>query len=103
MLAYFVALPDETKAVLAALVLGLVNTAVQLAIAYVPWLSFLEKYKEDWAGAVTVALITWLQNVLPSAYPDVAVLAVNLVLSILVAVGVIKKLTVKAGAQKLVN
>lgn len=81
----FVQLPDETKVAISGLILAVVNLLFMYAVSVVPWLKFFEQYKEEWAMAISAALILWLENVLPEAYPDAAILAVQL----LVALGLI--------------
>ena len=83
----FVQLPEETKLAIVGIVLAVVNLAVQYVSLYVPWIGqFLDKYKAEWAVAISVALLGWLENALPDAYPDVSVIFVQLVVAVILTV-----------------
>lgn len=81
---WFVELPNDTKVAIGSIVLTVLSLAVAYISSVVPWLGeFLKKYKEEWALAVTAALIQWLQNLLPGgAYTDISTLSVQLVVAI---------------------
>lgn len=97
----FVELPANVQLAVVGLVVVLVNLAVTAAIAYVPWLAFLEQYKEEWGLALGALAVTSIQNWLPTQYPEASVLAVQLVLAILAIVMGAKKFLAKRGATKL--
>lgn len=102
MLAYFVELPQEAQLAIVGLAVVLVDLAVTAAIAYVPWLAFLEAYKEEWGLALGALAIQLLQNALPGGeYAAISILAVQLVLAILAVVMGAKKFLAKRGAAKL--
>ena len=97
----FVELPVETQLLIVGFAVALVNLAVTAAIAYIPWLAFLEPYKEEWGLALGAAAVTTIQNWLPGAYPEASILAVQLVLAIIAIVMAAKKFLAKRGASKL--
>ena len=101
MISYFVDIPVEQELAITALVIALVNLAVTALISYAPWLAFLEEYKEEFAMAASAVAVAALENWLPSAYPEISILAVALVLAILAAVGFVKKFSAARGATKL--
>lgn len=84
----FVALPDEVKIGITSVVLFVVSFALAKLIALVPFLAFLNAYREPLAFAIAAALIEALQNVIPDAFAAVAILAAQLLLAILAAFGV---------------
>lgn len=84
----FVALPDPVKAGIAAVVLYVVSVAIANAILLVPFLAFLEAFKIPLASGLAAALIGWIEKVLPDAYPEASILAVQLLLAILAAFGI---------------
>lgn len=81
----FVELPDGTRATLTALVVAVVGFAIAKAVTYVPFLAFLLPFREPLGYALSAALIEALQNVLPTAYPEISILAVQLILAIIAA------------------
>ena len=88
----FVALPDEVKVTITALVLWAVSFAFSKLLALVPALGFLEQFREPLALAIAAALIGWFEAAIPDAFAGVAVLAVQLVLAVLAALGLFKGL-----------
>ena len=84
----FVALPDDVKVGIAAVVLWVVSFVFAKLIALVPFLSFLEQFREPLALSIAAALIGALENALPDAFPDVSVAALKLILLVLAAFGV---------------
>lgn len=84
----FVALPEDVKIGIAAVVLWLVSFVFAKLIALVPFLKFLEEFREPLALAIAAAAIGWLENALPTGMDNVAILAVQLVLAVLAALGV---------------
>lgn len=99
----FVELPPETQLAVMSLVAALVSLAITTLIAYAPWLSWLEPYKDEWGMAAGAAALAALQNILPGSYPAASVLAVQLVLAILAIFFAAKKLLANHGAAKLVE
>jgi len=95
-MSWFVELPSDTQIAIGVAIMALVNILTSLVVAYVPWLDgFIGKYKEEWAIALSGAVVAWLQNILPEAYPELSVLAVQFV------AGVILALLAKYGLAKL--
>lgn len=88
MLAYFVSLPDGVKVGITAVVLAVVSFLLAKLIALVPFLKFLEAYRESLAMGIAIALIEAIQNAVPDAYAPIAVLALELVLAVLALLGV---------------
>ena len=84
----FVALPDDVKIGIAAVILWLVSFVFSQLIALVPFLKFLEEFREPLALAIAAALIGWLENALPTGLDNIAILAIQLVLAVLAAFGV---------------
>lgn len=97
----FVELPSETQLAVVGLVSTLVALAVTYAIAYVPWLSFLERYKEEWGALAGVAALEALQNALPSEYPEASVLAVQLALAVIAIYLGARKFLINHGSSRL--
>ena len=85
---WLVDLPVDTQIAIGGVVLAILGLAIKYLTIYVPWLGdFLNKYKEEWALAVSGALITWLSNTLPGGeYEGVSILGVQLVVAIIVLV-----------------
>lgn len=98
---WFVELPGETQLAIIGLVVVLVDLAVTALISYVPWLDFLERYKEEWGLTLGALAVEMIQNWLPGQYPEASVLAVQLVLAIIAIVMATKKFLVARGATKL--
>lgn len=99
---WFVELPSETQLGVLAVVAALVDLGVTALIAYVPWLAFLEAYKAEWGMLAGAAVLAFLENLLPGGeWAAVSVIAVQLVLAIISAVGMAKKFLAKRGATKL--
>lgn len=88
LVASFVALPDSIKAGIAAVVLYIVTAVLTNIILLVPFLAFLEAFKIPLAAALGMQIIAWLEKILPDAYPQTSILAVQLALAILAAFGV---------------
>ena len=84
----FVALPEDVKAGILAVVLFAVSFVFAKLIALVPFLKFLEDFRAPLALAIGASLIGWLENALPSGYDAVAILALQLVLAVLAMFGV---------------
>lgn len=79
----FVALPDGVRAGIAAVVLWGVSWLFVQLITLVPALKPLDAYKEPAAMLISAALISLVENAVPDAYGQVAVVGIQLVLAIL--------------------
>lgn len=84
----FVALPDPVKIALTGAVVWIVSWLFAQLIAMIPWLQFLEEFKEPLALAIAAALIGWIEAAVPDAYAGIAVAAIQLLLVILAFFGV---------------
>ncbi len=84
----FVALPDTVKAGILAVVLYVVAVALTNLVLLVPFLAFLEAFKVPLASGLGAALVAYIENILPDAYPQASILAVQLALAILAAYGI---------------
>ena len=84
----FVALPDSVKVGITAIVLWLVSIVITNLILLVPFLVFLEDFKQPLSLALAAALIAVIEKAIPDAYARVAVIAIQLVLAILAMFGI---------------
>lgn len=84
----FVALPDPVKIALTGAVVWIVSWLFAQLIAMVPFLKFLEEFKEPLALAIAAALISWIENIVPDAYGGIAVAGIQLLLVILAFFGI---------------
>lgn len=98
----FVELPSSTQLAVISVVSTLVALGVTVLIAYAPFLSWLEPFKEQWGAAAGLVALEWLQNVLPGQYPEASILAVQLVLAVIVIYTGLKIYITNRGARKLV-
>ena len=98
---WFVELPGNTQLAVIGIVSTLVALGITALIAYVPWLSWLENYKAEWGMGAGVAVLEWLQNALPSEYPEPSIYAVQLVVSIIAIYLGLRKFLAQRGASKL--
>lgn len=97
--AQFVQLPDATRLGITTVVIAVVGLAFAWIGGQLPWtVPFLTKYKEEISLMLAAALIGLVENALPSAYPEISILLVELVLAVLAAVGLFKILA-KAGVK----
>ena len=80
---WFVEFPVDVTLQVSALVAVAVGWLIARLIALVPWLSFLDQWRDPISKAIALELIVLLQNALPSQYPEISILAVKLVLEIL--------------------
>ncbi len=97
--AQFVQLPDATRLGVTAIVVALVGLAFNYIGGLLPWSKpFLSKYKEEISVTLAAAVVGFIENALPSAYPDISILVVQLILAALAAVGLFKVLA-KAGVR----
>lgn len=88
----FVALPDPIKVSITALIVWAVAWLFAKVITLVPFLSFLDPFKEPIALAIAAALIGAFEQAIPDAYAQVAIVGVQLLLAILALFGVGKQL-----------
>jgi len=96
---FFIALPDEVKVGLTAVVLWVVSFFLAKLIALVPFLKFLEEFREPLAFAIAAALIGAIEAAVPDAYAQILVVGLQLILAILAFFGIgtaLKKSGVKA-------
>ena len=97
--AQFVQLPDVTRLGITAVAVAVVGLAFAWIGGKLPWtIPFLSKYKEEISLTLSAALIGWIENALPSAYPDISILFVQLVLAVFATIGLFKVLG-KAGIK----
>lgn len=88
----FVALPEEVKVSITAIVLAVVSFFLAKLIAIVPFLKFLESFREPLALSIAAALIGWVEASTPDAFGNAVVFAIQLGLALLAAFGVLKEL-----------
>lgn len=101
MSAWLISLPEPTAAAVVALVVAAFGVLLRLIAAYVPWLSWLKRYKEEWGTALGILLVNVLQQYLPGGeWAGASVLGVQLVVAVLTVL-LAKVALVKAGAKKL--
>jgi len=87
----FVQLPDATRVAITALVVAVLGLLFAKIGSLFPWsVPFITKYKEEISLALAAASVGVIENALPSAYPEPSILFVNLVLSVLAAIGLFK-------------
>jgi len=86
--ARLITLPDPIKAGLMAVVLYVVSIVFTNLILFAPFLQFLEQFKMPLASGLALALIAWIQKVVPDLYEKVAIAALELVLAILAIYGI---------------
>ena len=88
----FVALPDEVKVSITALIVWAVAWGFMKLVTLVPFLKFLDPFKEPIALVIAAALIGAFENAIPDSYAQVAVVGVQLVLALLALFGAGKAL-----------
>lgn len=84
----FVALPDGIKVSLTAIVTWVVSMVLTNLILLVPFLAFLEQFKQPLSLALAAALIGVIEKAIPDSYAKVAIIAIELVLAILAMFGI---------------
>lgn len=95
----FVQLPEASQLAITTLVVALVGLLFSFIGTKLPWTSpFLAKYQQEISLAAAAAVVGFVENALPSAYPEVSILVVQLLLAVLAAIGVFKVLS-KAGVK----
>ena len=89
--AQFVQLPDATRLAMTGVVVALVGLLFAKLGEYVPWsVPFLEKYKEEISLTLAAVVVGYVENALPSAYPEISILVIQLVLAVLASIGLFK-------------
>lgn len=84
----FVDLPEVVELGIAAVVAFFAAVVFVNVIELIPFLAFLAQFQSPIALALGLALVKWIENALPSQYPKISVLAIQLVLAVLAAFGV---------------
>ncbi len=79
----FVELPERVSTGIVAVVLVGVSFVFAKLIAMVPFLKFLENFREPLGLAIAWQLIGFIQNIVPDAYGAVAIIALQLILAVL--------------------
>ena len=72
----FVSLPDPIKVSITGVIVWLVSWGITQLVTLVPFLKFLEDFKQPLALAIAAALITALESAVPDAYAGVAIAAI---------------------------
>lgn len=86
--ANFVPLPDTERLAVTALVVVALGFVFTKIVERLPWTApFVDKYKEEISLAVAAAVVGFIENALPSAYPEISILVVQLVLAVLAGAG----------------
>ena len=95
----FVQLPDAQRLAITALVVAVLGYVFAKVGELFPWSTpFIEKYKMEISLALAAAVVGFVENALPSAYPEISLLVVQLILAALAAFGLFKVFA-KAGVQ----
>lgn len=85
----FVELPDTVKVGIAGVITWAVAWLITQLILLFPWLqNILDGFQTQIAMAISAALIGLIQNAVPDAYGNVAVLSIQLVLALLALFGI---------------
>jgi hypothetical protein len=79
----FVQLPDDIRVGITALVLVAVSWVFARVITLIPYLKFLDEFREPLAMAIALELINLIQNAVPDAFGVIAILALKLILAVL--------------------
>ena len=82
MLQSFVELPATVQTNIAALVFALIALVFNFVIARVPFLAFLRTYQEEWSLALSVVVINFIQNALPTGYEAASITGVQFLLAL---------------------
>lgn len=97
--AQFVQLPDTERLAITTLVVAVVGFVFAKIAERLPWTGpILEKYKVEISLALAGVVIGVIENALPSAYPEISILVVQLVLAVLASIGLFRLLG-KAGVK----
>ena len=87
----FVPLPEAERLGITALVVALLGWVFTLIGSYIPWANdFLSKYKDEIAVSLSAAVVGFIENALPSAYPEISLLVVQLVIAAIASFGLFK-------------
>ena len=98
--AQFVQLPDAERLGITTLIVAVVGLIFGKIAQYIPWTQpFLTKYKEEISVSLAAAVVGFIENALPSAYPEISILVVQLLLAALAAVGLFRVFA-KVGVYK---
>ena len=100
---YFVDLPAGVENAITVLILAIVWFIVNFIIARVPFLSFIGNYANELGLLAAVYVIGQLENILPSAYPEIAILAVQLVVAVLTVIFGLNKFLALRGVRGFKN
>ena len=93
----FVQLPDAERLAITTLVVAVLGLVFAKIGELFPWTSpFITKYKMEISLALAAAVVGWIEAALPSAYPVISILVVQLILAVFAAIGLFRLLT-KAG------
>jgi hypothetical protein len=79
----FVELPEDVRIGIGSVVLVVASWLIARLVLLLPFLRFLEDFRVPLAAAIATQLIDVIQNAVPDAYGEVAVLALKLVLAVL--------------------
>ena len=89
--AQFVQLPEAETLGITALVVAIVGWIFTLAGSYIPWANeFLSKYKDEIAVTLAATVVGVVENALPSAYPELSLRIVQLVIAAIASFGLFK-------------
>ena len=99
----FVALPDPVKAGVVAVVVWVVSFLFANLVALVPFLAFLAQYIPQIAIVVAGLVVSQIEKLLPTGYPEISIKAVELVLMILGVLGVGLKLAAQGALPALLG
>jgi hypothetical protein len=93
----FVPLPDTERVAITAVVVALLGYVFAFVVAKLPWTApIIEKYRMEISLALAGVVVGLIENALPSAYPEISILFIQLVLAVLAAIGLFRTLG-KAG------
>lgn len=98
----FVQLPDPIRNSIIGLVTALFALGFNFLIARVPWLEFLRKYQQEWAVALAMLFINFIEQGVPDQYGDLAIKGLDFLLA-LVAFFVVYIFSSRAFAKKQIN
>lgn len=97
--AQFVQLPEAERLAITTLVVAVLGLVFAKIGELFPWtVPFISKYKMEISLALAAVVVGFIENALPSAYPEISILFIQLVLAVLAAVGLFRILG-KAGVK----
>lgn len=89
--ASFVQLPDTERLAITALVVAIVGFVFTKIAERLPWAApFFEKYKMEISMTLAGGVVGVIENALPSAYSEISILVVQLVLVVLASIGLFR-------------